>query len=195
MKRKAISPVEYVERDQERVYLKKKTPQDISIKTIHARSDTHDWEEYLSTISFQMQPANHATKLRLAIELSTWVRENEKAYTLSQFYTMKGIPHDVYYQWASDCLELREANRLALEIMGDRREIGALENRLNSMIARFILPQYKREWREQEVFRATLQRESGESRGMLTVVLDSVEESDLVPKLEDKDAIRALERS
>ena len=166
------------------LYIYRERTEDNMPKSLTTKSENHEWEEYLSTISFQMEPANFGTKRRLAIELTTWARENSQAYTLSQFYTMKGIPGCVFDRWATECPALREAVTTAKEILGDRREVGSLENRLNATIARFILPQYKREWQQQELWRATIHKDESERRGIVTVMLDPIESSELVPLLE-----------
>jgi hypothetical protein len=162
---------------------KKKTTNTTKISIPTSISDDHEWEDYLSTISFQMHPANNATKLRLAIELCTWVRENERAYTISQFYTMKGISETTFKKWIDDCPQLRESYTTALSILGDRREVGALENRLNGTIARFVLPYYSGVWKEQELWRASIRKDENDRPGIVTVVLDAIESSPLVPEL------------
>ncbi len=115
-----------------------------SIKSKPKPKTDSEWEEYLNTISLQLAPATTEGIKRLSIELVTWSRENAKAYVISQFYNMKGIPEKTYYRWVDKHPILKEAHDIALSIITDRRELYLIERDPSSV--RYMMPQYSKKW-------------------------------------------------
>ena len=137
-----------------------------------AKNDA-DWDEYLSTKSFQMQPATGAFKERLAIELVTWAEENTRAYKMSEFYHMKGILRNTFERWCRTHENLGHAYKLAMEILGNRREKGALEKKLEPGMVKHMMPLYDEDWAKREKDLAQLNEKSDRGPIKFDVYMDS----------------------
>jgi hypothetical protein len=138
------------------------------------------WDEYLSTISFQMCPANDQFRDRLAIELVTWARENEDALILDDFYDMKGISHSDVYRWYENHDGLKQAFEVAKRLIGSRRERGALKGKYNATTIHMMMPHYSTAWRETEKWRSDLRKEN-EQQGNIKVMIETYPSSPIVP--------------
>lgn len=144
-----------------------------------------DWEDYFSSNTFQMQPANGAFKDRLALELIEWGKR-PTSYKISQFYTEKGILEETYYRWVASHENLGIAHKVVLTMLGNRREIGAIQKKLEPSIVKFTMPLYDQDWvkREKDV---TKLNEKGE-RGPISfdVYMDSYKLKTIEAKKDDE---------
>ncbi len=162
-----------------------KTIKNSNKKEVPAKKVTHDWEEYLSTISWQMAPANSQTKERLAIEIALWAQENENAFDLTAFMDMKGIPPKTFYEWKAKNIVLYEAYEKAKRIIGRRRETLAIQRNLGvSHATTFILPQYLTTWKNEFESRAKLRAKEETSPTVINVVMPKFPETEEVPPKE-----------
>ena len=114
--------------------------------------------------------------LRLAQELITWARDDNDAITLPSFYLKRGMPKSTFYDLASKHVELAEAKRAAIALIGERREKGALRNKLNTQMVMSQQARFDEDWWTLEKKRAdlkarTYQKINSDTR--YTVVLDS----------------------
>lgn len=164
-----------VKREKDRVKQKSNKDSILSVKP----TTNEQWDEYLSTISFQMCPANNQFKDRLAIELVEWSKSDE-ALILEEFYDIKGIrPNDIK-RWLETHTGLQEAFERAKRVISYRREKGALRNELNPGTVHIVMPHYSKIWKDTEEWRAGLKKES-DKQGDVRVVIESYPESSLVP--------------
>lgn len=84
----------------------------------------------------------------LAKEYVTWACDNDEAYKASQFRTLKKILGSTWMSWLARSETLMEAHLFVLQVIGDRREIGALTKKLDSSIVSSMMPYYDPEWKK-----------------------------------------------
>ena len=126
---------------------------------------------------------------RLATEVVEWAQKDPEALKLSQFYYSKGICRKVWYEWCGKFPELEQASNEAKYIIGDRRETGALKNKLNTGMVHYSMSFYDPEWKEESVRRAALKEGSSDgARASFTVVVDAIPESSVVPVRKKEEA-------
>lgn len=135
------------------------------------------WEEYLDTISWQMAPASNQTIDRLIVKLMTWVTENERAYTLEEFFDLVGVEPRTAERWAHKDEKLKSAMDKAKRIIGRRREYGALEKKLNPETVHFVMPHYSPIWKDVTEWRNKI-KEGEDGSKQIIVQLSPFKESD-----------------
>lgn len=121
-----------------------------------AKKTKKQWDEYLNTISFQIEPASGGFKKRMGIELVEFCRMNPKAYRISQFFNGRGIHIATWYDWKAKDPELDVYHRTALSLLADRRETGGLEKVLDTTLVKHTMPMFDEEWKKHEEWRAKL---------------------------------------
>lgn len=135
----------------------------------------HDWEDYLNTISLQLEPANGAFRERLAHKLITWVREDKKAFTLDQFLNIVGIDDSVYYRWVEKSEKLQVAHKFAMRQLGINRELLCIERNLTTAsVTAFTLPRYSSTWRSELEYRAKIKADEGDASKPKIVVIEAL---------------------
>lgn len=124
-----------------------------SIKSHELPKNAAGWDQYLSTISWQMCPANDAFYDRLAIELVTWAREKDDAIFVEDFFDIKGIYDKDLIRFMEKNENLRKAYEMALSVIGRRRERRGLTREFAEGLVKFTMPLYDKKWaaREKEV--------------------------------------------
>ncbi len=106
---------------------------------------------------FKKVPVSDDYLRSLARELVFWALNDDKALKVTQFRFKRHISRDVWDLWTARCPELRDANEFALEVIGDRREMGGLEKRFDSSIVSYTMPHYDPVWKELVAWKAALQ--------------------------------------
>jgi hypothetical protein len=92
----------------------------------------------------------------LAEDLVKWSRDDEEAFKITQFLRSRGIHSHTFFDWCDRFPVLAEARKAALETIGDRREIGAIQNKYNTSMIMRQQHYYDEEWWTSEVKRAEL---------------------------------------
>jgi hypothetical protein len=118
-----------------------------------------------------MAPANHQSKLRLFMELYTWANENERAYTVKQFFTMKKMDPFCVYNWLEEDPQYKTMYKATIAALAARRERKALERELDAGLVRFSMPMYCDEWKKLEEWRSKLANKV-EDTGTKIVVIE-----------------------
>ncbi len=143
----------------------------------------HPWFDYQDFYTGSTKIMSENGIYKLAEELLDWARNDVEAFKLSQFRLHRGIPRDTWKEWVRKYPRFKEANEEAKEMIGNRREIGAMRHELNYGVVGFTMPFYDPEWKEETVRRASLKEgSSGDGKVMITVVTDAVPNSPLVPE-------------
>lgn len=135
------------------------------------------------------KPLTEAVAIRLAHEILEWSINNSKAFKIRQFCTEKRLSRHTFKDLRDRFPVLQRAVEEAKDIIGDRREIGALEGNLNVGMVMYKMPFYDKDWRDMAEWRASLQAKSQaaatqESKTVF-VAIPKDEESDLVPEPQD----------
>ena len=74
------------------------------------------------------------------------------------------------------------AYRAALQIIGDRREVGGLKKKLDPGMISTTMPHYDQDWKDLAEWRSKLTKDEQEGKGNVTIVMEKFPNSDLVPE-------------
>jgi len=150
---------------------------------------THPWFDYRNLRTGEICPMSVKRLDEIATELTTWVESDSNAYKLSQFYLTKGINRATWNEWCHKSPLLMEASNYAKEVIGNRRELGGLNNDLNPGIVSYTMGFYDQDWKEESVRRAALKEGSrSEASNSFTIVVDAIPNSSVVPERGVEDA-------
>ena len=119
---------------------------------------------------FKRVPVSDEYLQKLAFDLVHWALNDEKALKVTQFRTARFICRDVWERWMARCPELSDANSFALEVIGDRREMGGLERRLDSSIVSYTMPHYDPAWKELVAWKSALKEKERDQQAQNFVV-------------------------
>lgn len=145
-------------------------------------------EEYLDCFHLKYKPVTEAFLERISQEMISWAKTNEKAYKISQFFSPKHIGYTTYTGWAKKYPQFEAAYNLAKTIIGDRRESGALERKLDAGTVIQMMPKYDPEWQEMVRERNEMKAQANEkaNSGTQFIVMEKFGSSELVPEKPSK---------
>jgi hypothetical protein len=143
------------------------------------------WFDYQCIYTGLMKPMNEAGINRLAEEVTDWARNDVDAFKISQFYLHKGISRKVWLEWCDRYPRLQQANESAKQLIGNRREIGALKHELNYGPVSFTMPFYDADWKDESIRRAALKDVNSEAKSSISVTMYPIPNSPLVPDKPD----------
>lgn len=125
----------------------------------------------------------------IARELVEWAYNDNNALTVVQFRTGKRIGRSCWFRWIERFHFFKVANELALEIIGVRREIGAIKNEYNSSTVMNLMPMYNEDYKKMYEWKVSLRTiAKHEDDKSTVVVIERYPESKLVPdKTKDTD--------
>lgn len=92
---------------------------------------------------------------RMGVELLQWA-ETPEATKLSKFFHARRITSKVVLDWCKKWPRFAEDYQLAKEIIGDRREDGALNKVFDAHFIRLSMPMYDEDWKNETTRVATL---------------------------------------
>ncbi len=147
----------------------------------------YDWFDYQCIYTGLMKPMSENGINRLADEVVDWARNDVDAYKLSQFYLHKGISSKTWENWCKKYQRLNDASEAAKQLIGNRREIGALKHELNYGPVNFTMPFYDPEWKAETERRASLKEANSEARSSISVTMNAIPNSPLVPDRRDNE--------
>lgn len=155
-------------------------------KTTKKRPYTY-FDEYRDLFTGRMKPVSDAFLDRLSQDLIDWVIKEEHALILKVFFREKGIGYRTAQKWAKRSPRLREAMDDAKDVIGSRREIGALMRIYDSGMVKLIQHFYDPEWKKSEEWRAELKAKQDEKakNNNIQWVLEKFPNSKLVPEKKD----------
>lgn len=136
------------------------------------------FDNYLCLNTWKTTPVTEAWLEALAKDLYTWAKDDSNALKMSQFYTSRGISNSTVLKWMKVSEKLREAHDMALQIIGDRREVGAIYNKLNASMIAPMMAHYDSNWKDIAEWRARLRGEAEAKSGKTIIVVPSLEEAE-----------------
>jgi hypothetical protein len=86
---------------------------------------------------------------KITAEMLAWVYESSEATKLSKFFHMHGIRNKTALDWCKKWPKFAEAYQLAKEIIGNRREHGALTKVFDAGLVIKSMPMYDEDWKEE----------------------------------------------
>lgn len=126
----------------------------------------YDWKIQAKT------PITEKRMNDIAKELYEWARDCSTAYKVSQFFTTKGIGSTTWEGWVDKFEVIREAHKEAVRMIGDRREIGAIEKRLEPGMIASSMAHYDKAWKRLAEWRASLRNDKNEENQQKIVVME-----------------------
>lgn len=159
-------------------------------KTCQPPIRTFKQEYYLDLFSFKMHPVSNDYLIKFALEWVNWVCNNEDVLTVNEYFICKGVHARTVWNWKQRCAELKEAHAFVLQVLGTRREKGALTRKYDSNMVRLTMSLYDSKWKELEEWQAQLRtKETQAINGIRVVEIERFPNSDLVPlrKIENTD--------
>jgi hypothetical protein len=154
--------------------------------SIREEFEVSPWlEDYLDCFHLKYKPVTEAFLERISRELITWAKTNDKAYRISQFFSAKNMSYQTYTDWAKKYPSFGAAYNLSKTIIGERRESGALERKLDAGTVIQMMPSYCPEWKQMVKERSDMKAIANEknSGGTQFIVMDKFGSSDLVPTM------------
>jgi len=103
-------------------------------------------DQYKDLFVLRERPISDAFIERLAYDLVVWAVDNDDALKLSQFILDKRIYPKTFYSWTKRYQVLEMAKEVALEAIGNRREIGAITGKYNVNIVMSQMAKYDQSW-------------------------------------------------
>ena len=134
-------------------------------KSIQSREFFHD------IYTYQQKPMSIPGLQKMGAGLIKWALEDPKALKIKPFFRNLGIATNDVSRWRKKYPAFDMAYRTALEAIGDRREIGAIEKKYDSSLICRTMVQYDSEWAQTEEWRAGL-RTKEEDKGNHTFVIN-----------------------
>jgi len=126
----------------------------------------HSIDENMSTIKvidlykdlfvLRERPVSEVFIERFAADMINWATNNEDALVLIDFYVSRKVNPKVAWDWEKRFPQLKAAKELTLQIIGSRREKGALKNKLNPAMVMSQQAKYDPSWWKLEESRAQL---------------------------------------
>lgn len=147
-------------------------------------TETKKWyDEYPDVYAFKTTPVSEVLLDRLFQELLDWAESNEDALKITEFFLRKRIGSDTVARFRARDKKYDDAYNHALQLIGNRREIGALKRKLDSGIVAYTMAHYDPSWVKLAEWRAALKKESeGQQGNNITVVMETFPSSELVPQ-------------
>jgi len=120
---------------------------------------------------------------------------NEDCITLTDLYLDLGIPSKMYYQWVKDYEFFEQAHEQARSLIGRRREKNGLKRKFDAGMVSYTMPVYDQLWKEVLELRSSLkEKEKGATAQNITVLMDKVEDSPMVPSRSPEEVVKQSSR-
>ena len=115
---------------------------------------------YKDLFILRERPVSVVFLQRLCADMLDWANTNEDALKLVNFFVSRKISPKTFWRWEKNHPFLTEARTMAMEIIGARREIGAIKNKYNAQIIMSQMAKYDPSWWKLEQKRADLRAKS-----------------------------------
>jgi hypothetical protein len=150
----------------------------LSSKEIEKKVPTW-YEEYVDPLSGNSYAMTDKGLERLAADLVKWANTKD-AFTITQFFLPKGIAPKNWYRWVDKSECLKNAQDVAKELIGIRRELGVASGKLRSDMIKPVHGFYSSVWRAEQDRASQI---NNVTSGIQVVEIEKSPSSDLVPVL------------
>lgn len=138
---------------------------------------------YTCAMTWQDKPVTESFIQRLGENMVKWAREDKDALKVSQFWLLQGISSRDFYNWCEKYPHLKTSHEIAVELIGNRREICAIKKQYDAGMIHNSMPLYDKQWKELYAWKAKVKSElEAKDAGPQIVVIERVPSSDVVPE-------------
>lgn len=157
------------------------------LTTLQVKDTKSDWvyfDEFFDFNEFKQRPVSEQWLAELSKRLVFWAKDNDDALILNEFFLKEGIGKSTVANWKKQSKLFKNSYDFAKQIIGTRREIGALNKKFDTNVVMFTMPMYSKSWKELEEWRSSLKVKELEKAGKqtITVVMEKVQSTEFVPK-------------
>lgn len=152
-------------------------------RTTSSRESTKVVDLYDDLFTMREMPVSEALIDRVFQEAYEAVIVKGTVLKLSQYFRKLGIPWVTVKRWREKFPWVEEKYQELLQGVGDNREVGGLTKKLDAGMVQFSMPMYDPDWKQNVEWRSKLKAEN-DQQGSVTVVMQPIEKSDLVPDKE-----------
>lgn len=131
--------------------------------------------EYYCMKEMQGKPVTQSFLRLMAETLIEWV-EDEEVVSFNEFFRYAKIGSGSFHEYLDRCPELKRAHAYALDVLGARRESGAMKRKLDTSAVWKCQYQYGKNYRDAMEFAAKLAKreELEEGGGTKIVVIEKI---------------------
>lgn len=129
------------------------------------------YDQYFDYIDFREKPASENFIMRLGQEWIDWCF-NSKGLKASQFFKSKGLDSRTYYRWMDKYSKFKDAYYYGLEILGDKREQGAIEKKYEVSMIKHRMHAYDPEWIKSDEYHSKLRTDAQEEKKVIIELHD-----------------------
>lgn len=139
------------------------------------------FDTYDDIFTFKRKPISKEGLMLLIQEGIKWAQKEERHYKIMPFFRARGVGSTDIKRWRQKYSEFDDKYKEMKAILGDRREYGALEKRLDAGIVARSMHRYDSEWADIDKHHADLRKIEQQIQGPITVVMDKIPTCDSVP--------------
>lgn len=141
------------------------------LKKAPSKAANYDSNDYF--FSWRDMPISEARINKIAEELIEWPNLNPDAKSITKFYMDKKISPGTWYKWVDKHPALREAENIALHIIGERLWGKAVEKQYDWKAVHWRLHRHGKEFREDYEYHKKISGEE-EPTGTKYIVIEPV---------------------
>lgn len=123
------------------------------------------WEEYLDTGFYERRVVSDVTIEKWASQLRKWVDTPPYPLSITAFYRSLNVAKQSFYDLCNKYPVLMEAKKEAMQVIGERREHGAIMGEFNWSAVKHRLYQYMPEAGEADQYHAQIKSTEGKAEG------------------------------
>lgn len=139
------------------------------------------YEEYRDIFLFDTCPVNKQFKDMFFKKFMKWAVEDEDAVNPGQFVVKEGVTWTTMWRWRDSDPFYQEVYTMILQTLGNRRELNGLKRKYDPGLVATSMHRYDKGWKESEEWRAQLKRDNGPGHGTISVHIENIPTTDIVP--------------
>ena len=125
---------------------------------------------------------------KLGEDLVEWALKNNNALILTQFFLRKGIGSCTLYDWIKRFPDFKRSCEHAKQLIGNRREIGAITRKYEAGMIRTTMRLYSKDWKDLEDLRSDQRqkRDQTVTQNAIQWVMEKFPTTKEVPEKDDE---------
>ena len=129
-------------------------------------------DSYRDMFTMREKPVSEAFIERFTLDILEW-SYHSPVLTIMGFFKKKGISHSTFRSWRDKYPKLKEGYEHALEIIGERRELGALNRKLAENTVLRSMSNYSYDWSVLEAKREAYKtQQQNNNKSVITIKME-----------------------